>query len=919
MSSSIGTFGTFTTARLGIYVAQKGLAVTGNNISNINTDRYTRQRLDQVSFKTGGSDRYASRLEVQVGHGALATSVSQLRDPYLDIRYRTEMSKVGFMSEKLSNLNDLADVIDEVGKGTGENEGDGVMQLQFNQFLKALENLSNDSGADANDSLVRASADALTQLFHSYANELETLQKNATNGYKQDINKVNEMLNSIRDLNAAIRKSEIHGDNALEMRDERNRLIDDLSEYLKIDVVYSMEDLGSGIQVEKLTIKLGNANPDPTKTTDTATLVDGIYSVQLVMPKANPEYEAICDSTSDEYLKAIKGFNVAAPDGPVPYEFNGIEYTKKEDLDAAIAAYLDLENHPENAIKTFRYLDENGEGTNDPMDALQEPNENCDLMLTKLKDVNGEDWKGINTSIKEIEDTWSAKAAKYTMELTGTSGWADGDTIDLGNGITISIKDDGTGDITSASANNAYGLVKVVAEKLNDAYPDYTVKTSGRKLIFTANTEGEIGKSGPAVEPDQLVNINNPIASTGPDDPGRTQTLTFGTKTETVKGREEDPNFKLREEFTLTDEETGAETGKIVIIRKEINDQWYEITATTKYTFETELHDNDLGGSIQARREMLTEEGEFSSAADIERDPNAAIKRGIPYYRQSLDLLARKFAEEFNKLNTGYAVDQNGNYLTNVGTKDEPQYEVMPPITIKVDADGKYDPTGATEVTLQIGTNMTDLEKQNLDTYLKDNQYKDVNDYLEKNDGALLGGNLFSVRGDLNETEITDADGNVTGINASNISVSKDWANRDLHIVTTFTKLFGGDVENTTDNKNVDRMVTLMDKKLTFNPQSILDDAESSQLFLGSFQEMLNNMCTVLGSDQSSTTTELSTYSQTALEIDTSRDGVSGVDLNDEAMNLMQYSKALNAAYRLMTTIDEALDRLINNTGVVGR
>ena len=33
----------------------------------------------------------------------------------------------------------------------------------------------------------------------------------------------------------------------------------------------------------------------------------------------------------------------------------------------------------------------------------------------------------------------------------------------------------------------------------------------------------------------------------------------------------------------------------------------------------------------------------------------------------------------------------------------------------------------------------------------------------------------------------------------------------------------------------------------------------------------------------------------------------------------MQYSKSLNAAYRLMTTIDEALDRLINNTGVVGR
>ena len=53
--------------------------------------------------------------------------------------------------------------------------------------------------------------------------------------------------------------------------------------------------------------------------------------------------------------------------------------------------------------------------------------------------------------------------------------------------------------------------------------------------------------------------------------------------------------------------------------------------------------------------------------------------------------------------------------------------------------------------------------------------------------------------------------------------------------------------------------------------------------------------------------------------LDSSREGVSGVDLNDEAMNMMQYQKAMNAAMRLMTAIDEALDRLINNTGMAGR
>ena len=47
-------------------------------------------------------------------------------------------------------------------------------------------------------------------------------------------------------------------------------------------------------------------------------------------------------------------------------------------------------------------------------------------------------------------------------------------------------------------------------------------------------------------------------------------------------------------------------------------------------------------------------------------------------------------------------------------------------------------------------------------------------------------------------------------------------------------------------------------------------------------------------------------------------DSISGVDLNDEATSMMQYQKAYAAACRMMTTLDQALDKLINGTGVVG-
>ena len=68
--------------------------------------------------------------------------------------------------------------------------------------------------------------------------------------------------------------------------------------------------------------------------------------------------------------------------------------------------------------------------------------------------------------------------------------------------------------------------------------------------------------------------------------------------------------------------------------------------------------------------------------------------------------------------------------------------------------------------------------------------------------------------------------------------------------------------------------------------------------------------------DMMSTSTLLDTYYATSVELDTSRDSVSSVDLNDEAMNLMQYSQSYNAACRLMTTLDSLLDKLINGTGI---
>lgn len=277
-----GTFGAFGVARLGIYAAQSGLDVTGNNITNINTEGYTRQRLDLVSLSSSASDKYASIYNVRIGQGVLTAGVVQLRDPGLDLQYRNASANVGSAGQKLTGLNDIASILDEVGKGsTDEDQDDGVILRQMND-LRDLISKALTNGIDGYDGMIRESADALCTLFNQYAKDLEDLQTKYETQLEQNVTEVNNILENIQKLNETIREADIRGDAALELRDERNRLLDQLSGYMKIDVKYSMEDLGAGLQVEKLTVSLGSGNKN--------VLIDGVYGSKIGINMADPNY-----------------------------------------------------------------------------------------------------------------------------------------------------------------------------------------------------------------------------------------------------------------------------------------------------------------------------------------------------------------------------------------------------------------------------------------------------------------------------------------------------------------------------------------------------------------------------------------------------------------------------------------------------
>lgn len=275
----IGTFGSFTAARLGIYASQTSLNVTGNNIANTNTKGYTRQRADLVSLYSGGNIRYANKYNTNIGYGVLVDSVSQLRDPFLDILYRDEQSSLGAYEARLEGLDQLSNILDEVGDGEDDF---GVIEAQFSDLLQQLQILSRNAKDDTSDTNVRTSAESLVQMFRDYSDALVTAKDNLTEKLKDKVEKVNTILTQIRDLNVDIRDAGIFGDQALELRDERNRLIDELSTHIKIDVRYDMEKIDEFSSVERINISIAGTGNPPIK------LIQGIYGTQLTMPEKSP-------------------------------------------------------------------------------------------------------------------------------------------------------------------------------------------------------------------------------------------------------------------------------------------------------------------------------------------------------------------------------------------------------------------------------------------------------------------------------------------------------------------------------------------------------------------------------------------------------------------------------------------------------
>lgn len=244
------TFSGFSTAFSALQASQKRLDIVGQNLSNMNTQGYTRQQLETSSLNYSNPiSRYMNGSQIAVGFGVSMDKVSQIRDPYLDAQYRAQINKSGYSDT-------LQSALDTLSKALDESSIDGI-RTAFDDVQSTLTSLQDKGNDSVYESELRSRMQSLTNLLNDAARQIEAAEKaelsklDGTGTSEQGaVDKVNDILRQIGNLNHHIKQNQVLGQQSLELLDERNNLLDELASYIPIEVTYFKDAEHDGKMVD---------------------------------------------------------------------------------------------------------------------------------------------------------------------------------------------------------------------------------------------------------------------------------------------------------------------------------------------------------------------------------------------------------------------------------------------------------------------------------------------------------------------------------------------------------------------------------------------------------------------------------------------------------------------------------------------
>jgi len=228
-------YGVMSLAGNALLVNQKAITVTGNNIANVNTPGYSRQKL-LLETKTPVQTSVG-----MMGYGVEAVSVDRVYDRFLGVQINAESETLGRWETRKDGL-EIAEVI-------FDESGEFGLSQSINKFWTSWQELSNDPSGYNERMLLQSRSEVMTGTFNRLYSDLQNAQRGFDASIEGGVAEINQLSQQIAELNQKIMEIESSGHPANDYRDQRDLSLKELAGLIDIN---TFED-GSG----RVTVSVG--------------------------------------------------------------------------------------------------------------------------------------------------------------------------------------------------------------------------------------------------------------------------------------------------------------------------------------------------------------------------------------------------------------------------------------------------------------------------------------------------------------------------------------------------------------------------------------------------------------------------------------------------------------------------------------
>lgn len=208
-------------ATQGLYTAKTALDIANHNITNAETPGYSRQFALQKASRP-----LPNMAQGMVGTGTEIVDIKRYRDEYLDYKYWNVTNKMQEYSVKTEFMSQMELILNE--------PSDTGYSTFFNDIFESLHTLSKNPGDPTSRNYLVDTLSSFGKYMNDVDAQLSRLQQEANFGIKTQVDRVNFLSSQLASLNTQIGNLELTGNTANDLRDERTRLVDELSGIMNV-------------------------------------------------------------------------------------------------------------------------------------------------------------------------------------------------------------------------------------------------------------------------------------------------------------------------------------------------------------------------------------------------------------------------------------------------------------------------------------------------------------------------------------------------------------------------------------------------------------------------------------------------------------------------------------------------------------